>query len=156
AATILGQLNQKACFRVSEPGTADWFSRCIGNALGWEPTSIGPDGKVTYGLTKREGVMSSEIQNLPLPSEEEGFCGRYISSNIGVWAARLPWNFVMRKLNAVLGRATEPNFVPWPDDEKWRQVLRPWDEDDLKRLKLDGPDDEDEAGGGEGPSTPPP
>ncbi len=129
---LVGQCATKALLRMESPGTAEWASRVVGQTEQWEhQVTTAPAGdSTTHQRTKRDGVLPSEFLSLPPASRDGGLSGYFVVPEVGAFHRTVPPRAIGDLLRP---KGEEADFVPRPVEE---QYLRPWTEDDLRRLGL--------------------
>lgn len=136
---ILGQCSTKAILRLENERIAEWASKLLGdqewNELHKSKTKSGGTKSETshWQRITRRVVLAGELLSIPPTDLVNGLTGYYLSPFIGAFKSTMDaW-----RLDAQLTpRSNEtPNFLPRPSHH---QILRPWDEQDKRRLNLNG------------------
>ena len=139
---LTGQCATKAILRLDSPETAAWAAKIIADVEVLERRRSGmnngqPSGGTTAEqVAKREAVLAGELLDLPPTNRQNGLTGYYVSPFTGDFRSTISAAEVDQ-----LGIPSDPNvagFIPRPADH---QLLRPFDADDFRRLKLTPPDD---------------
>ena len=130
---LVSQAAQLGFLGLNSPASAEWASRLLGKYERREfrrgHSESGPSS--SEQIVCRDAVMPSDLLNLPQANPRNGIEGYFISSEIGAWSVRISGEFVSEHL--IPADPDVPNFIPRPTSH---QYLRPWDDDDLARLKL--------------------
>lgn len=123
----------KAFVHLDSPHTAQWASQVVGEVELLERTmghNLDAQGSVTrtlnHSIVKRDAIMASEFLSLTPPAELkiEGYC---IAPGVGAYRLSLDAGPLLKP------RSSRPSHLPRPDTE---QLMRPFDDADLRRLKL--------------------
>lgn len=147
---LVGQCGNKAILRLESPATAEWASQVLGEQEIYDrsrsETAAGlerPSGTLTEQLVRKPAVLPSEFFGLPKAGPANGIVGYHLASSLGAYRSRVGWPEIQRTLR---GRSKSvPDFVSRRVED---QYLRPWDEEDLKRLGLGSPSSDEKAVGG--------
>jgi hypothetical protein len=132
---LFGSCINQAMLRTSSARTAEYFSKQLGKFETIEvqkSTTHGPSGQSrseSEHKVVRDAILASEFQTLPVASKRYGFDGVYLGE-LGAWRAHISPKEIKTRIGAP--NASVPAFVPHDEEP----VLRPWDEDDCKRLNL--------------------
>ena len=149
---ILGQCGQKAVLRLENAETAKWASGLFGKSeviqtSTSENFSVARSGAVGVSPTTGEGesatiaikdnVMPSQFMSLPSPLQGAGLTGYFRSPFSGGYKHTFD--------NAWYQRIPKPalevqNYIPRAETD---QILEPWTEEDLIRLKLSSESEEE-------------
>lgn len=132
---LFGSCINQAMLRTSSARTAEYFSKQLGKYETVElqkSTTHGPTGESrseSEHKVVRDAMLASEFQSLPVANRRYGFDGVYLGE-LGAWHAHIS----PKEIKARLGTpdSSVPPFVPHDTEP----TLRPWDEDDCKRLNL--------------------
>jgi hypothetical protein len=134
----LSQAASIAVLRLQCPATAKWASELIGQfeAVQLSHSSSGgargPSASESASIVVRDAVLPSEILRLPLTKPANGLTGFFLSPDVGVWKATIPWAEVMRERNP----RRKSNVLDFVKAEALAAELRPWDEGELFELGI--------------------
>lgn len=141
---MMGQCANKTFLRTDSQVTAGWVEKHFGTYETIEPqygestsTSRGQGAtttdtiSVSYNHINRNAVLASELMSLPVTSRENGMSAFHDIASVGAFFTQLS----AEELDAMLMKPNPhvPNRVPIT---KEKQTLRPWDDDDARRLGL--------------------
>ena len=143
---IIGQCSNKAILRLESPETAQWAStvfganesilvtssQSYGSSTGSNSSSSSSNSTTNQTFVKSENVLPSEFMNLPPTNRQNGLTGYYQTPYVGAYKVTLTPEWLQSELLPVSD--SEKNFIPRPEND---QYLRPWDDQDLKRLGLE-------------------
>jgi uncharacterized membrane protein YdjX (TVP38/TMEM64 family) len=135
SAELSGQCHTIVVTKLNQEETAEHASKKFGEVEVWERRGTTAGGAMTgrWELERKPAVMPSEIMRLPTPSRRNGTgVSAFYLSPIGAYRYTLSPEFLDSQGWAP--DATVPDFVPQGEES---QYLKPWDEADLKRLRLE-------------------
>jgi hypothetical protein len=127
APEVMGMCAYLGMLRVQEEETAKYLSDIISEREVYrKSTSRGDNGRTeSWQLAQERTVMPAAFSDLPT----ETLSGYFLAPQpLGLWRTDMPWPHRVKK--PVAG---PPDFVKRPDEH---QYLEPWNEADVKRLKL--------------------
>jgi hypothetical protein len=127
APEVIGMCAYLGMLRVQEEETAKYLSDIISEREVYrKSTSHGDNGRTeSWQLAQERTVMPAAFSDLPTKT----FSGYFLGPQpFGLWRADMPWPHRVKK-----PLACPPDFLPRPDEH---QYLEPWNEADVKRLKL--------------------
>jgi hypothetical protein len=131
---LIGQCGNLSLLRVASPETAQWAAAVIGKFRRIEEyRSRNSEGKISWSEhhVEKDAVMPSEFLSMPPTSPQTGLTGVFTCPWIGAWKHTIPWSFLEEHL--VPPDSTVQNFIARRDED---QILRPFDDDDYRRLGL--------------------
>jgi len=147
---LTGQCGNKAFLRLGDEKTCAWASEVIGQseviAHSWSESQAAGGISVTdsYQRAPRQVVLPSEFRELPIASEA-GVTGYFVTLGLGIHKAHI-------RFEELLG--ADLNVPAYSPRDVSDQHLRPWTDDDRRRLGLP-PDGDPSAGPGDaGPNSP--
>ena len=147
---IVGLCSNKAILRLDSAETARWASAQFGDQEVEQKKITSSDGKSsndykfggstssstseTWANLKKQAVMPVQFLDLPPVEKSGALHGFYIVPSIGTYRANIRMSGEHSILSDLI--PTDPNTPGYLERSKDDQFLRPWDDTDLKRLKL--------------------
>lgn len=143
AREVIGQCSEFALLRMDSETTAEFASKMCGEFEVEETRVSTTRGRETSTTTsahvaKYRNILPSDWLNFPKAGFENGLWGAYRSSVIaGAWKAHLSGDFLRENLSPA-----DPSVQARVPVDQTTLSLRPWSEEDRKRLGLTGAGDD--------------
>lgn len=137
---LTGQCASKSILRLDSPETASWASKIIADCEVLERHRSGmqsgrpESGSLGEQINRRETVLTGELLDLDATNRLNGLTGYFVSPYTGVFRANITEAEIDRVSKPQ--SSSVPGFIPRPPEH---QLLRPFDDADLKRLRLNSP-----------------
>jgi hypothetical protein len=133
---LTGLCATKAFLRSDDPETASWAAKIIGDCEVLESRRTAQrnnqkNGSFSESTTQRVSVLTSELLNLPATNRRNGLTGYYVSPFTGAFRSTLSAEEV-----DALSKPPATKYAGFAPRPAEHQVLRPFDDDDLRRLGL--------------------
>lgn len=145
AEEIFSLCANKSFTRAGSDTTAEWMSRQIHKQIvkeaeqGVSRSKGSESTTTTTRRVERNLVQSIRFMRLKTPETDDGVEGYFIAPELRAFGRSVYWRFIPSTRlfsgpdKLVWDRGSAPDFLPRPPEQ---QILTPWDEADLERLKL--------------------
>lgn len=136
---LIAQCSHKAILRLETDESAAWGAKLLGQYEVLEhmrstPSHLLSPGSKTEHVSRRDAVLASEFYTIPPTNKQNGLTGYFVSPEAGALRGWVSSD----ELGSVVSSSPAGRFIARQESD---QALRPWNEADLLRLRLEREED---------------